>query len=230
MDREPQAFSAAALLAEVAAGRVPAPMARRAKLVALREEALAMVRDEGLLAARACWELAELRGEPGQTGWLELQGGRLEAPWLVPASGQLTGVACAVATLGPALEERCAELFTQRRASLAVALDGVANELLFALSRRVQDRLLAAMRRQGLCVAGELRAGDPGLALKAQQVVLDLAGAEQIGVRLTSTLMMNPTKSTSFVQGVGLELPAQTWSRCDRCRSRDRCQLVKAAA
>ena len=72
-------------------------------------------------------------------------------------------------------------------------------------------------------LTGELRAGDPGLALKAQQVVLYLAGAEQIGVRLTSTLMMNPTKSTSIVQGVGLDLPPQAWSRCDSCRSRERC-------
>jgi hypothetical protein len=86
------------------------------------------------------------------------------------------------------------------------------------------------MTKQGLCVAGELRAGDPGLALKAQQTVLDLAGAEAIGVRLTSTLMMNPTKSTSIVQGVGLELPPQAWSRCDSCRSRERCALVKDPA
>jgi len=128
------------------------------------------------------------------------------------------------------MEQRVAALFAERRASLAVALDGVANELLWALSRRVQDRLLAAMRRHGLCVAGELRAGDPGLALKAQQVVLDLAGAQRIGVSLTTTLMMNPTKSTSIVQGVGLNLPVQTWSRCDSCRSRDRCALMKDAA
>ena len=218
------------VLKDVEQGRVPAMVARREKFVALRQQALQMVRDEGLLDARACWRIAALRGEPGATGWLELEGGRLEAPWLVPASGQLTGAACAVATVGDAIEQRIGALFAERRASLAVALDGVANELLFALSRRVQDRLLAAMRKQGLCVAGELRAGDPGLALKAQQVVLDLAGAEQIGVRLTSTLMMNPTKSISIVQGVGLDLPPQAWSRCDSCRSRERCALVKDPA
>jgi hypothetical protein len=79
-------------------------------------------------------------------------------------------------------------------------------------------------------VAGELRAGDPGLQLQAQQTVLQLAGAADIGLSLTSTMMMNPTKSTSIVQGVGLALPAQTWSRCDHCRSRERCNLVKDAA
>lgn len=218
------------LCRDVEAARVPTAVARRDKLVELRRVALAMVRDEGLLDARACWRLAALRGEPGEAGWLEFDGARLQAPWLVPSSGQLTGAACAVATLGDGIEQRVAALFGERRASLAVALDGVANELLWALSRRVQDRMLAAMRRHGLCVAGELRAGDPGLALKSQQVVLDLAGAHRIDVSLTTTLMMNPTKSTSIVQGVGLNLPVQAWSRCDSCRSRDRCALMKDAA
>ena len=51
-----------------------------------------------------------------------------------------------------------------------------------------------------------------------------------IGVGLTRTLMMNPGKSTSIVQGVGHALPVQRWSRCDHCRSRERCAVVKDAA
>lgn len=219
-----------AVLHEVGRGPVPAIVARRERLVALRAEALAMVRDEALLATRACWRVLPLEGEPGEAGWLCLDGEQLQAPWLVPASGRLTGVACAVATLGDAIERRVATLFAERRASLAVALDGVANELLFALSRRVQDRLLAEAHKQGLTMAGELRAGDPGLALQSQATVLKLAGAEAIGVTLTRTLMMTPAKSTSIVQGVGHSLPVQTWSRCDGCRSRARCTLARAAA
>lgn len=218
------------LLAEVAASPVPADLARRGKLVAQRQAALAMVRDDGLLAARACWRVAALRGAPATAGLLQLDGGELEAPWLVPASGQLTGVACAVATLGPALEARVAALFAARQVSLGVALDGLANELLLALARRMQDRMHAALRRQGLCIAGELRAGDPGLALQAQRTVLALAGAEAIGVALTPVMMMQPAKTTSLVQGVGLDLPPQAWSRCDACRFRERCTLAKAAA
>ena len=78
-------------------------------------------------------------------------------------------------------------------------------------------------------MAGELRAGDPGLQLQAQHTVLQLAGAADIGVALTRTLMMNPTKSTSIVQGVGLALPVQT-GRAVITRSRERCNLVKNAA
>lgn len=218
------------VLRDVERGRVPAAVARRDKLVALREEALGLVRDLALVRACASWRIVPLQEQPGGTGRLCVDERWLDAPWLVPASGTLTAVACAVATLGPALEQHVSRLFAERKASLAVALDGVGNELLFALSRKVQDRMLASARKQGLCVAGELRAGDPGLRLQAQQTVLDLAGAAQIGVGLTRTLMMNPAKSTSIVQGVGVELPAQNWSRCDSCPSRRRCSLVAEAA
>jgi hypothetical protein len=218
------------VLGDVERSRVPASAARRDKLVALRQRALSIVRDDGLLAARACWRVAALRREPDASGWLDLDGGRLRAPWLVPTSGRLTGVACAVLTLGAAITQRIDALFAARQASLAMALDGVANELLFALSRRVQDRMAATLARQGLSVAGELRAGDPGLDLDAHPVVLELAGASAIDVSLTSTLMMNPTKSTSIVQGVGRDLPRQAWSRCDGCRSRERCALIQDPA
>jgi hypothetical protein len=217
------------VLREVERGRVPSAIARRERLVALRAEAIAMVRDDALLQARASWRIVPLEGEPGAAGRLCIDGRFIDAPWLVPDAGRLSGVACAVATIGDALEHRVGELFAQRRASLAVALDGLGNELLFALSRRVQDRMLAQAQREGLTVAGELRAGDPGLQLSAQETVLDLAGAADVGVALTRTMMMNPTKSTSIVQGVGHDLPVQRWSRCDHCASRARCALVKDA-
>ena len=217
------------VLREVERGRVPAATTRRAKLVALRAQALAMARDERLADGRASWRIVSLECAPGQAGTLCMDGQRLDAPWLIPVTGRLTAVACAVATIGDALEQRIGALFDERRASLAEALDALGNELLFALSRHVQDRMLADARKQGLTMAGELRAGDPGLGLQAQQTVLTLAGACEIGISLTRTLMMNPTKSTSIVQGVGHELPAATWSRCEQCRSRSRCAVARGA-
>lgn len=197
---------------------------------ALRDQAVALARGEDLVQPRAAWRIVPLDSDPGTSGGLCAGGHRLEAPWLLPASGQLTAIACAVATIGDAIERRVASLFTERRAALALALDEVANDLLFALSRRVQDHLLAAVRRQGLTMAGELRAGDPGLALQEQPAVLALAGAESVGITLAGTLMMHPAKSTSIVHGVGHALPAVNWSRCDRCRSRPRCRVAQAAA
>jgi hypothetical protein len=134
-----------------------------------------------------------------------------------------------VCTLGPRLEQRASELFAGRRASLALALDRLGNDYLLALSRLVQDRMLADTARRGLTMAGELRAGDPGLALEAQGAVLRLARANAIGVTLTEGQVMRPVKSISMVLGVGIDLPAAQWSRCDTCPSRPTCRVARQA-
>jgi hypothetical protein len=198
----------------------------------LRAQVLAMAREEALVHAAYSYRIVPL--EAPAAPLLHAGGETLEAPWLLPASGQLTAVACGVCTLGPALERRVSELFGQRRASLAMALDELGNELLFDISRRAQDRIQAEAGRSGLCMSGELRAGDPGLALEAQAAVLRLADAASIGIHLSEGILMHPMKSTSMVMGVGVDLPASTWSRCDSCRTRDKCgvraRAIAAAA
>jgi hypothetical protein len=187
----------------------------------LRAQVLAMARDEALVHAAYSYRIVPLQAPAAPL--LHAGGETLEAPWLLPASGQLTALACGVCTLGPLLERRVSELFGQRRASLAMALDELGNELLFDISRRTQDRIQADASRSGLCMSGELRAGDPGLALNAQAAVLRLADAASIDITLSEGFLMHPMKSTSMVMGVGLDLPASSWSRCDSCRSRDKC-------
>ncbi|MEO8653933.1 MAG: hypothetical protein ABI409_07415 [Ramlibacter sp.] len=187
----------------------------------LRAQALAMARDESLVAAAYSYRIVDLQAPAAPV--LHADGESLEAPWLLPASGQLTALACGVCTLGPALERRVSGLFAQRRASLAMALDELGNELLFDVSRRAQDRMQAEASRRGLSMSGELRAGDPGLALQAQGAVLRLAAADRVGISLSEGFVMHPLKSTSMVLGVGVDLPASAWSRCDTCNSRDKC-------
>ncbi|MGZ8322424.1 MAG: hypothetical protein ACXWVC_04915, partial [Rhodoplanes sp.] len=86
----------------------------------------------------------------------------LHAPRLLPAAGELTALACGVATIGARLEQRVTALCAERSVSLALALDALGNHCLHMLSRRLQDRMLAAARNRGLVLAGELRPGDPG--------------------------------------------------------------------
>lgn len=205
----------------------PSSQAQLPARARLRAEALALVEAEGLGLAAASYRFVPLeRTEAG--GVLCVDGEELPAPWLLPASGELTAVACAVCTLGDAMQRRVSSLFAARRAALAVALDGIGNELLFAAARVLQDCMLADARRQGLSMAGELRSGDPGLALETQTTVLRLAEAEAIGVTASHGGMMQPLKSTSMVLGVGLALPDTQWSRCEHCPSRPRCGIAAA--
>jgi hypothetical protein len=194
----------------------------------LRREALELARAEELVDAAYSYRIVALEAPAAPT--LRAGGETVHAPRLLPESGQLTALACAVCTLGTRLEQRVTSLFAERRASLALALDQLGNELLFAASRRVQDRMLVDAARRGLSVAGELRAGDPGLALAEQATVLRLAQAGLIGVHVSDDQLMQPLKSVSMVMGVGLDLPPAQWSRCDDCPRREKCKLVARVA
>jgi hypothetical protein len=99
------------------------------------------------------------------------------------------------------------------------------NELLFTLSRRLQDRIVTEARKTQLTAAGELRPGDPGLSLKAQPAVLRLADAASIGVSVTQGQLLRPIKSMSMVLGIGVDLPPARWSRCDDCPSASKCRM-----
>jgi len=188
-----------------------------------RREALDLIERENLINAAYCYRIVALDEPPNLC--LRAGGERLDAMRLVPQSGQLTAVAAAICTLGPALEQRATALFAERRTSLALALDGLGNELLFALSRRLQDRIVIEARRAQLAAAGELRPGDPGLPLAAQPAVLRLAGADEIAVSVTQGQLLHPLKSMSMVLGIGIDLPPARWSRCDECPSASKCRM-----
>lgn len=209
------------------AAALPQPGRPSAARERLRCEAIDLAQRDALIDAAYSYCLVPLDAPPAEL--LCAGGEKLFAPWLLPASGQLTAIACGVCTLGPLLEQRVSKLFAERKASLALALDSLGNELLFAVSRRAQDRMQADAARRGLSMAGELRAGDPGLALDAQGAVLRLAQAETIGVELKPGHLMHPFKSTSMVLGIGIDLPTVAWSRCDTCPTRDKCAVVARA-
>ena len=197
----------------------------------LRNEAMALIKDEDLVDAAYSYVLVDL-DRPAARGdqHIYLGGTSLPAPKLIPESGQLTALACAVATVGSGIEQRISALFAEKRTSLALALDEVGNQLLFAVAREAEDRILVDATKRNLSMAGELRSGDPGLGLETQQTVLRLAEAAEIAVEVTASHVMTPLKSVSMVLGVGMNLPPATWSRCDQCpsRARGKCQLHKS--
>ena len=193
-----------------------------------RREALALARDEGLVAAAYSYRIVPL--DDSDDGMFRLAGETLPAPRLLPESGQLTALACAVCTLGDGIDRRVRTLFSARRPALALELDRLGNQLLSALTRLVQDRMFGDVTRRGLTMAGELRSGDPGLGIETQPGVLRLAAADAIDVRFGHGAMLQPARSISMVLGVGIDLPEVHWSRCDDCPSRDRCTVANGSA
>ena len=220
-------------------------MARGAKRIEVLERVAATLPADGTVAARFRARAVDLARAEGlgqalithrivpldrpADAVLVAGGETFHAPRLLPESGELTALAFGAATLGPALPARVTALFAERQPSLALALDAIGNLMLLEASRRLQDAVLASVRRGGLTMAGELRPGDPGLALEAQPAVVRLAGGAALGLAVTRSLALDPAKSATVVYGVGRDLPAVTWSRCDDCRSRPTCRVVRDA-
>jgi hypothetical protein len=187
----------------------------------LRDDAIALIAAEGLV--EACYSYNIVAIERAVGGVFHAGGETIEAPRLLPESGELTALGCGVCTLGPRLESRVSALFMEKRASLAVTVNEVANAMLFALGRRIQDRMLSECYRKRLTMGTELHAGDPGLELEAQAAVLRLAEAEKIGINLHRGQLLTPLKSASVVFAVGRNLPETSWSRCESCPSGAKC-------
>lgn len=213
------------VLKAAAATEPPALTAVRRRF---RAEAIELARAENLSRARMTYRIVPLDAPASEL--LRAGGEAFYAPRMLPASGELTALAFGVCTLGDALVSRVRSLFAERRMSLALALDSLGNAMLMEASRRLQDRILADVTKRGLSMAGELRAGDPGLALEAQPAVLRLSGGAEIGVAATPSLALEPAKSATVMFGVGRDLPAALWSRCDDCRSRKTCAVALRAA
>ncbi|MEZ5785742.1 MAG: hypothetical protein R3D62_04505 [Xanthobacteraceae bacterium] len=211
-----------ALLHEAAEATAPAASARLP--VRVLDEAIGLAVNDDLLAPALGFRIVELDRPAAAT--LYAGGWRLEAPRLLPERGELTALACGVATIGARLEQQVSALFAERRGSLALALDDLGNRCLYVLSRQLQDRMMLAAEKRGLDIAGELRPGDPGLALDVQEAVLQLAQGDSIGVTVTPGLLLHPLKSISVVFGAGHDLPPARWSRCDDCRSRPTCRIA----
>jgi hypothetical protein len=211
------------VLGAVAKGRsgAGASFARRR----LRLQALDFLRAEGLGEVLLSYSVVPL--DATASGILRAGGEWFDAPLMLPAAGELTALAFGVCTLSPAVEERIRGLFREKRASLALAVDGVANELLFEGSNRMRERLLSDVSKRGLCVSGELRPGDPGLAQETQRAVMRLAHGDELGVRVNSNFVLSPMKSVTVMYGVGQDLPPALWSRCEECRSREKCAVAQ---
>jgi hypothetical protein len=189
-----------------------------------RDEALDMIEREALARPAFGYRIFPVHTVRGDA--IDVGGAALDAPLLAAASGELTAVAAAACTLGAAVQERISALFATHRRSLALALDTVANELLFRLADRAFATIRREARRAGLGSGIDASPGDPGVPLGQQARVLALADAARIGIHTTGTGMLSPMKSLSFLVALGPNLRRRAaHGRCNCCPSRDRCTM-----
>ena len=130
-------------------------------------------------------------------------------------------------TLGPRVVEKIARLFASRDYALASLLDAAASEATEAAAGFVEGRFrdtLAARHRLGPAT-GLLRysPGYCGWHVSGQGALLSFVRAEEIGIRLRETFLMEPLKSMSGVIVSGpreIHEFADDYGFCHSCRTR----------
>jgi hypothetical protein len=157
-------------------------------------------------------------------------GERLHIPEIGRLWGALDAVGAAVCTVGEALERRVGVLFDAREFPLAVMLDSVGSAAVESLAEHANDLLCQAGLPRGLRVTNRISPGYAGWPVEEQQALFRLCPGDPIGVALNSACFMAPTKSITFLVGIGPQARVDHYfTQCRRCWMRD-CAYRRAPA
>ena len=153
-----------------------------------------------------------------------LDGGAVfEGALVARALAGATEIALAVCTVGSAVDERVAALFSAGDPVRALALDGAGIAAVGGVARMAAGRICDEASTRGLRAGMLAEPGQEGWPIQQQRVLFDLLSTDEIGVHLTASCLMLPRKSISFVVGLGPEMQADAVA-CEFCSKRERCQ------
>jgi hypothetical protein len=132
----------------------------------------------------------------------------------------------AVGTIGDGLEIAAAEMFKNKKAIKALALEEVAVAAVFEFTNAVFSCIDEFAETRELQASSPIYPGHGDFGIEQQRTVFEIAGGDEIGMRILKTDMLFPAKSISLVFGLGHDLPR--WDRkkdCETCKARDRCRF-----
>ena len=149
---------------------------------------------------------------------LALNGSLLNS--IFKSAKELVAIVC---TIGPRLEERVRDFVAHKDPLRGLLLDGIGSAGVDLLVRKACDVINREVSCRGYQASSRISPGISGFPISEQRKVFRLADGEQIGVRLTPSLLMIPRKSLSTVIGIGADMPI--WTELERC---NRCNLNKS--
>jgi len=196
------------------------------EVLALFDEAVAL--GERLMAPRVVYRCVPIAGQPAHL--IEAGGERLHIPEIGRLWGRLAAVGAGICTIGDAIETRASALFEAREFPLAVMLDSVGSAAVESLAEYANDLLCQAALPEGLQVTNRISPGYAGWDTADQAALFRLCPGGPIGVTLNDACFMTPTKSISFLVGLGPDARVDHYfTQCRRCWMRD-CAYRRAPA
>jgi len=197
-----------------------------AEVLALFDEAVAL--GERLMAPRVVYRAVPVAGQSADL--IEAGGEGLHIPEIGRLWGQLAAVGAGICTVGDAIETRVSALFEARELPLAVMLDSVGSAAVESLAEYANDLLCQAALPEGLRVTNRISPGYAGWDTAEQAALFRLCPGGPIAVAINDACFMTPTKSISFLVGLGPEARVDHYfTQCRRCWMRD-CAYRRAPA
>ena len=110
-----------------------------------------------------------------------------------------------------------------------VVFDAAGSALVECAADAAEKSIAAQAAARGLYIGSRFSPGYGDLPLDTQPVLLSTLDAGRLlGITLSSSLLMSPTKSVTAVVGLFEEPHAKGYARCDECRARLSCRLRAA--
>jgi hypothetical protein len=195
----------------------------RPEIKSLINELLTGVESAHLLEPAVTYEYYTVTGmSPEQ---VSLEGDKVVSgsllPSIFPGAKEL---AIAVCTIGPGLEKQVTDYSKNGETLRGILLDGIGSAAVDMLNQEACRLIAGEALSRGYQASSPVNPGMPGLPITGQWNLLELAGAGEIGVSLTSSGIMVPRKSTSMVISMGPQMA--TWTQaeiCAQCNLRETC-------
>ena len=142
--------------------------------------------------------------------------------------GRLLGgsqeVVVLICTLGPAMENRASQYFSEGYPARGYLLDRLGTLALGALAERARQEIEFSAQARGMKSSTPISPGHADWPLAEQRVLFDLLPSKETGVALTQSHLMKPNKSLSMVIGLGEKIITHTEaSQCQYCPLKKTC-------
>ncbi len=161
-----------------------------------------------LARPRASWSIFDL-AEPGAEGTIRLEGCALELTGSAIARHLDGAVACAVMAVTVGMDvERELKRLSATDAVMQVIFDAAGTVAVEEAAAACQKSIIAEAAARGLYANARFSPGYGDLPLAVQPVLLASVDAQRrLGITLTDSLLMVPTKSITALMGIFTEAP-----------------------
>jgi len=187
----------------------------------LIREVLSGLKKSRLLEPAAAYEYYVVGSMSGSQ--ISLEGDKAIRGQLLPAIfPEAKELAPVVITIGPKLEKQVTDYSKSGETLRGMILDGIGSAAVDSLVPEVLRLVASEVSYRGYEISSPVCPGMPGFPLTEQWNLSGLVNADEIGVRLNTSGVLVPRKSTSMVIGIGPQMTR--WTQAEVCA---RCSLKK---